>query len=175
MSDKPLGPIGWAHHYAALRGAGEYPLLTASEARDEVERLGTDLYRAQDAHAYLGEMCTVLEKKQNTPQGGAALSTADVRAWLKGPRCIRVLAVDASTVPPTRLEEDAAQLLEALRAEVRTGLEASGRSQASVARELQVSTKHLNQMLSGRAAMTVWWAARILRVCGMRLAIGGAA
>lgn len=148
--------------------------LTAREARAEVDRLGTELYWAQDAHAFVGEMCTVLEAKQNTGVGGAAITTGDVREWLKGPRCTRMMAVDASMVPESRPEEDAERLAGALRAEVRRALEVSGRSQASIARELQVSTKHLNTMLTGKAVLTLWWAARILRVCGMRLVVGQA-
>jgi hypothetical protein len=145
--------------------------LTAQEARDEVDRLSTDLYRAQDAHAFVREMCDLLEAKQGVGEGEASLSTAQVREWLSGPRCTLLLAVDASLVPETRPEEDAERLTEALRLRVRSALEASGRSQASVARELQVSTKYLNQMLMGRAKLTLWWAARILRVCGMRLVV----
>ena len=172
MSKKPRGPIGWARHYAALREAGEHPLLNAQEARDLVDELGTQLYYAQDAHAFVGEMCDITEAKQNAPKGFGTLLTEDVREWLKGPRCVRLLAVDASLVPQARPEEDAEQITEALRAEVRRALEVSGRSQASVARELQVSTKHLNMMLTGKSKLTLWWAARILRACGMRLVVG---
>lgn len=174
MSGKPRGPVDWARHYSGLRTAGEHPLLTAREAREEVDRLGTELYYAQDAHAFVGEMCDIVDAKQEAPAGYGTLLTADVREWLKGPRCIRLLAVDASTVPETRPEEDADLLAEALRVQVRAGLESSGRSQASVARELQVSTKHLNMMLTGKAKLTLWWAARILRACGMRLVVGEA-
>jgi hypothetical protein len=148
--------------------------LTAREAREEVDRLSTDLYWAQDAHAFVREMCDLLEAKQHVGKGEAALSTADVREWLKGPRCTRLLAVDASLVPDGQPEDDAERLMESLRHEVRAALEASGRSQASVARDLQVSTKHLNQMLMGRAKLTLWWAARVLRVCGKRLVVGEA-
>ncbi len=145
--------------------------LTAQEARDEVERLGTELYRAQDAHAFVGEMCAILEAQQGVGAGEASVSTADVREWLKGARCARLIAVDASLVPASRPEEDAERLTEALRVRVRAALEQAGRSQASVARELHVSTKYLNQMLMGHAKLTLWWAARILRACGMRLVV----
>lgn len=148
------------------------PKLTAEEARAEVDRLSNDLYYASDAHAFVGEMCDITDTKQNMPTGYGTLLTADVRKWLKGARCVRVLAVDASLVPTTRREEDAEWLVDALRVQVKADLEASGRSQASVARELQVSTKHLNQMLLGKSPMTLWWAARILRACGMRLVVG---
>jgi hypothetical protein len=110
------------------------PKLTAEEARAEVDRLSNDLYYASDAHAFVGEMCDMAEVKQGTEIGGAAVTTKDVRTWLKGARCVRVLAVDASLAPATRREEDAEQLVDALRVQVRSGLEASGRSQASVAR-----------------------------------------
>lgn len=170
--NKPKGPVGWARHYARLRERGEHPLLTAREARDLADELGNDLYRAQDALAFVGEMCDITDTKQNTPAGYGTLLTADVRDWMKGPRCIRMRAVDASLVPAGRPQDDAEQLVEALRTVVRAALETSGRSQASIARELNVSTKHLNQMLKGRQPITLWWAARILRTCGMRLVVG---
>ena len=172
MSGKPRGPVDWARHYSGLRQFGEHPLLTAAEARAEVDRLGAELYYAQDAHAFVGEMCDIVDAKQGVPAGYGTLLTADVREWLKGPRCVRLMAVDASLVPETRPEEDADLLAEVLRVQVRASLESSGRSQASVARELQVSTKHLNMMLTGKAKMTLWWAARIIRACGMRLVVG---
>jgi DNA-binding phage protein len=172
VSGKPRGPVDWARHYAALRESGQHPLLTAAEARAEVDRLSTELYYAQDAHAFVGEMCDIVDAKQNAPAGYGTLLTADVREWLKGARCVRLMAVHASLVLETRPEEDADLLTEALRVQVRAALESSGRSQASIARELQVSTKHLNQMLMGRQRITLWWAARILRACGMRLVVG---
>lgn len=170
---EPEGPIGWAHHYAGLRESGEHPLLTAREARDLADELGTQLYYAQDAHAFVGEMCTVFESKQDAPEGYATLLTGDVREWLKGPRCVRLLAVDGSMVPDRAAADGTAGLLEAFRIHVREALETSGHSQASVARTIQVSTKHLNQMLMGKAPLTLEWADRILRACGMRLQIGG--
>ncbi|MFD9249578.1 hypothetical protein [Streptomyces bottropensis] len=174
MSGKPRGPVDWARHYSAQRQAGEHPLLTANEARDEVDRLSDELYYASDAHAFVGEMCDIVDAKQEAPSGYGTLLTGDVREWLKGPRCVRLIAVDASMVPDTRPKEDADLLTDALRVQVRAALESSGRSQASVARELQVSTKHLNMMLMGRQRLTLWWAARILRACGMRLVVGEA-
>lgn len=150
----------------------EYTELTAQEARAEVDRLATELYYALDAVGYVEEMCTTVESAEMKPSDGAMVSTLDVRQWLKGPQCTRMLAVDATLVPATRPEQDAEVLTNALRIEVRKALKASGRSQASVARELNVSTKYLNQMLQGHAKLTLWWAARILRCCGMRLVIG---
>lgn len=148
------------------------PHLTAAEAREEVDRLATELYYAQDAHAFVGEMCDLYERKQDAPEGYATLLTADVREWLKGPRCVRLLAVDGSMVPDRGPEDRTGQVLDALRVRVREALETSGRSQASIARELEVSTKHLNQMLMGRAVLSLEWAERILRACGMRLIVG---
>lgn len=172
MTGKPKGPVEWARHYADLRERGEHPELTAREARDLADELGTDLYRAQDALAFVGEMCDIIDTKQNAPAGYGTLLTSDVRDWMKGPRCVRMRAADATLVPDRRPEEDTEQLVEALRTVVRAAIEASGRSQASIARELIVSTKHLNQMLKGRQPITLWWAARILRTCGMRLVVG---
>ena len=146
--------------------------LTAQEAREEVDRLGTELYYALDAVGYAEEMCTIVESAELNPQAGAMVSTVDVRQWLKGPQCVRMQIVDASMVPATRPKDDADILTNALRERVREALEKSGRSQASIARELQVSTKHLNTMLMGHQKLTLWWAARILRCCGMRLIIG---
>lgn len=172
MSKQSWGPVDWARHYAGLRERGQHPLLTAREAREEVDRLGTELYWAQDALAYVGEWCTLVEREHGVQEGAAVVSTGDVRTWLKGPRCARLLAVDASLVPESRPAEDADRIAEDLRGVVRAGLTASGRSQASIARELNVSTKHLHAMLMGHSRLTLWWAARILRVCGMRLVVG---
>ncbi|MWA16181.1 hypothetical protein [Streptomyces sp. BA2] len=58
------------------------PDLTAEEARD----LATDLYRAQDALAFVGECCDIADREQRP------ITTADVREWLKGARCGRQLA-----------------------------------------------------------------------------------
>ena len=156
---------------AELEAARRHSEAAAKDAEGEVDRLSTDLYYALDALGYVGEMCTIVEARQEDP-AAAVVSTAEVREWLKGARCVRMLAVDASLVPATRPEEDADLITNALRVQVRAALEKSGRSQASIARELQVSTKYLNQMLQGHARITLWWAARILRCCGMRLIIG---
>jgi hypothetical protein len=96
-------------------------------------------------------MCDLVEKKQKTEAGSAAVTTGEVRTWLKGARCARLVAVGASQVPERRPEEDEAHLMEALRVAGAFGPEASGRSQASVAHELQVSTKHLNHDVAGAA------------------------
>lgn len=63
--------------------------LTADEARDLADELGIDLYRAQDALAFVGECCAIADREKR------AVTTADVREWLKGARCGRQLAADA--------------------------------------------------------------------------------
>ena len=60
---------------------------------------------------------------------------------------------------------------DSLREQVRAALEATGTSQASVARELRVSTKYLCQMLTGHAVLTLRWAERILASVGMRVEV----
>jgi plasmid maintenance system antidote protein VapI len=61
---------------------------------------------------------------------------------------------------------------ETLRTQTRAALKAAGVRQTTAAAQLGVSEKHLSQMLTGRIALTLPWAERILAVCGMRLAIG---
>lgn len=60
---------------------------------------------------------------------------------------------------------------ESLRAQVRAALEATRISQAAAARELGVSTKHLCQMLTGRAPLSLEWAEQILALCEMRVEV----
>ncbi|MET9521485.1 helix-turn-helix domain-containing protein [Streptomyces coeruleorubidus] len=59
-----------------------------------------------------------------------------------------------------------------LRVQVKAALLANDISQAEAARRLELSTKHMSQMLTGRAPLTLTWAERILALCGMRLVIG---
>lgn len=66
------------------------PELTADEARDLVDELSTDLYRAQDALAYVSEWCDLVDRDQRP------ITTADVREWLKGDRCTRQRAADTA-------------------------------------------------------------------------------
>lgn len=58
-----------------------------------------------------------------------------------------------------------------LRTQIRATLAAVGISQAEVARRLGLSNKHLNQMITGRASLTLGWAENILATCGMRLVV----
>lgn len=60
---------------------------------------------------------------------------------------------------------------DALRAQVRSALHAAGLSQAEAARQLGVSTKHLNMMLVGSATLTLTWAEGLLGLCGQILVI----
>ncbi|MFF8100110.1 hypothetical protein ACF07S_10095 [Streptomyces sp. NPDC016640] len=64
--------------------------LTAEEARALADDFGLQLYRAQDALAFVGECCDIADHKQRT------ITTADVREWLKGARCGRQLAADGA-------------------------------------------------------------------------------
>jgi plasmid maintenance system antidote protein VapI len=72
--------------------------------------------------------------------------------------------VTAADEPPTAEEQ--------LRAHVRAALEAAGLSQAEACRQLGVSTKYLNQMLTGAATLTLTWAEGILGLCGHSVVIG---
>ncbi|MGW5173177.1 helix-turn-helix domain-containing protein [Streptomyces sp. NPDC004082] len=61
---------------------------------------------------------------------------------------------------------------EQLRAHVRAALKAAGISQAEVCRQLGLSTKHLSQMLTGSATLTLTWAEGILGLAGHSVVIG---
>jgi hypothetical protein len=80
--------------------ADEDEELTAQEARDLADELGTELYRAQDALAFVEECCVIADREGRQP------TTADVREWLKGARCGRQLVADgrAPELPP--LDQD---------------------------------------------------------------------
>lgn len=61
---------------------------------------------------------------------------------------------------------------EQLRVHTRAVLEAAGLSQAEVARQLGLSTKHLCQMLTGHATLSLTWAEGILGLAGQSVVIG---
>ncbi|WP_282790860.1 hypothetical protein [Streptomyces sp. CC224B] len=65
------------------------PELTAEEARALADDFGPELYRAQDALAFVEECCVIADRE------GRAVTTADVREWLKGARCGRQIAAAA--------------------------------------------------------------------------------
>lgn len=58
-----------------------------------------------------------------------------------------------------------------LRAQVRAALDTAGISQAEACRQLGLSTKHMNMMLTGKATLTLEWAERIVELCGMRIVV----
>jgi predicted XRE-type DNA-binding protein len=61
---------------------------------------------------------------------------------------------------------------EQLRTQVRAALAQARISQAEACRQLGLSTKHMNTMLTGHGAtLTLDWAERILGLCGKRLVI----
>ncbi|MEH0417859.1 hypothetical protein [Streptomyces sp. B21-083] len=64
------------------------PELTAEEARTLADQLGLDLYRAQDALAFVEECCVIADRE------GRTVTTADVRKWLKGAQCGRQLTAE---------------------------------------------------------------------------------
>ncbi|MEU0691412.1 hypothetical protein ABZ350_31460, partial [Streptomyces uncialis] len=68
--------------------------LTVAEARHLADDLSRDLYRAQDALAFVAECCDIADREQRP------VTTATVREWLKGARCGRQLTAD----PPNRPE-----------------------------------------------------------------------
>ncbi|MFE0692946.1 helix-turn-helix domain-containing protein [Streptomyces sp. NPDC058869] len=59
----------------------------------------------------------------------------------------------------------------ALRAQVRAALATTRISQAETCRQLGLSTKHLNMMLTGKATLTLDWAERIVNLCGKRIEV----
>lgn len=62
------------------------------------------------------------------------------------------------------LEED-------LRAVVAGCITKAGVSRAHVARQIGITAKHMSQMLTGKAPLSVTWAERIAEVCGRELRI----
>lgn len=58
-----------------------------------------------------------------------------------------------------------------LRSTVRDALQRAGISQAEAARQLGLSNKHMSNMLTGKAVLTLGWAERLLALCGKRLTI----
>lgn len=60
---------------------------------------------------------------------------------------------------------------EQLRTQTRAAVRQSPISQAEIARQLGLSTKHLCQMLTGRAPLSLTWAEGILGLCGIELVI----
>lgn len=63
--------------------------LTAEEARALVDELGLQLYQAQDALAYVAEMCDIADEHRGKRGEPATVTTTRVREWLKGAQCAR--------------------------------------------------------------------------------------
>ncbi|MGW5352222.1 hypothetical protein ACWERV_17135 [Streptomyces sp. NPDC004031] len=84
--------------------------LTADEARQVADDLGRELYAAQDALAFVREMCDIADRDHRP------VTTADVRAWLDGPKCARQTGLVIHDEPTTDT------LLAKLRAEPHLGL-----------------------------------------------------
>jgi hypothetical protein len=80
-----MNPVRCPGHGQPL---GDEPELTADEARALADDLGLQLYRTQDALAFVEECCTIAEREQRN------ITTADVREWLKGAQCGRQLAAN---------------------------------------------------------------------------------
>jgi plasmid maintenance system antidote protein VapI len=62
-------------------------------------------------------------------------------------------------------------LADDVRGEVLVALHATRTSQAELARRLQISSKHVNQVLLGRAALSLDLAERMLAEVGYRLTV----
>lgn len=60
---------------------------------------------------------------------------------------------------------------EALRSLLAVAIKTSGRKQVWIADQLNISTKHLSQMLTGRVELTLGWAQRIAVLCDHRIDI----
>jgi len=71
----------------AATQATDDPELTAQEARDLADELGTELYRAQDRLAFIAECCDAAEQ-----DGTTTVDISRVRGWLDGPKCGMQLA-----------------------------------------------------------------------------------
>ncbi|MFI0822242.1 helix-turn-helix domain-containing protein [Streptomyces sp. NPDC021098] len=60
---------------------------------------------------------------------------------------------------------------DSLHEQVRAAVKASGLKQVWIAERLSTSEKHLSQLLTGRAPMSLEWAEQILALCGKRVRI----
>lgn len=63
-------------------------------------------------------------------------------------------------------------LQDGLRSLLAGELQAAGLSQAEAARRLGITAKHMNQMLTGRAPLSLAWADDIAELCGRELLVG---
>lgn len=83
---------------AERRAAGDD--LTAQEARDLAADLSLQLYRAEDAIAYVAEMCDIADEHRGKRGQPATVTTTRVREWLRGAQCARQagLVLDPDTI-----------------------------------------------------------------------------
>jgi plasmid maintenance system antidote protein VapI len=63
-------------------------------------------------------------------------------------------------------------LQDSLRATLAAELDAAGLSRAEAARQLGVTAKHMSQMLTGKAPLSLAWADQIAAACGRELLVG---
>lgn len=66
---------------------------------------------------------------------------------------------------------DGALAQDSLREQVRSAVKASGLKQVWMAEKLGVSEKHLSNLLTGRAPLSLDWAEQIAGLCRMRVRI----
>lgn len=60
---------------------------------------------------------------------------------------------------------------DSLRGQVKTALDAAGVTVENVADRLNLSNRHVEQMLNGKVVLTIGWAEQMLALCGQRLEI----
>jgi plasmid maintenance system antidote protein VapI len=58
-----------------------------------------------------------------------------------------------------------------LRIEVRRAIADAGLTQRAIANELGLTEKHVSQMLTGKAHLSLDWADRIAKLCGRRVSV----
>lgn len=79
---------------------------------------------------------------------------------------IRQWAIEQPDATRPQITDPEQSAKESLRAQINYLLGASGIKQIWIARQLNVSEKHLSQMLTGQIELTPDWAQRIAALCG---------
>lgn len=95
---------------------------------------------------------------QARPHQPCRRSDGTPSAIVHGERCEALDGAD-------RRPDDRPTAADDLRNQVRNAVHTSGRAQITLAADLGISEKHLSQMLTGRARLTIEWAEKILRAC----------
>lgn len=67
--------------------------LTLEEARAAASEMASDLYLAQDTLSWVRELCDIRDQTEGALPGGGTVTTAEVRQWLNGPQCGRMLGL----------------------------------------------------------------------------------